>query len=283
VRLAHEDPTATAMPLIPEIEVDWDNLDPSILSKSVVSRLGIVGNAARTAANSNALLLRSYAHSLCMHKDEEGVVTVKDCNWTQLDRLDAYIDIIRSTTVQNSDIFRLKANPMLPFRQPEEYDAEQLIDYAYHFGRQLIIRTNALRQHPIIDGRKVWEKAVGKGLKKDYVRLFSFLEIEQTLWKQAKVFGTEVFANVLSDFIGNINKTRMVLMAPMVKHIIRNRWVSFDMGHVDFPDCNVWEFSTLSFKNIARVFALVLLIDKLPARSIKRIEFVTRNYTCTQR
>jgi hypothetical protein len=277
VKLVHDDPTATVMPPVETScnlpPIDWDNLDPSVLRKSVVSRLGIADNGALAMANSNALLLLPYAQSLCMHKTEDGVVTISDVNWAKLEGLPAYVDIIHSAAVQDLNAFRLKVHGLLPFRPPRQYDAEQLINYAFEFGQLL----NLPRPNNI-SGREVWIRAVGKDLRNDHVRLCTFLYAEQTMWKGQEFFTAEYFASVLSDFIGNIGDSRMVLtIAPTVRDIIRNGWVTFSEDHIRNPSTNHWVFSTLAFKSITRVFALVLVINNLSAKRIGLIRSKTHS------
>jgi hypothetical protein len=283
VKLAHDAPASTAMPpalALCNPPLDWDNLDPSVVRESVVSRLGIEGDVARTTANANALLLLSYAHSLCLHKTEDGVVTIEEANWSKLEDLHAYTDMVRSAAVQDSDAFRLKVSAILPFRTPAAYDAEHFIDYAFAFG----VRLNR-QQANTINGREVWMRAVGKNLKKDYMRLCSFSEVEQTLWQREEFFSMDVFAGVLSDFVGNVSKSRMVAIADTVRNIIRNKWVPFDLVHICNPSgyYQNWQFSTLAFQTISRVFALVLIVKNLPASRISIIENNTRNFPCAVR
>jgi hypothetical protein len=283
VRLAHEDPAATALPPIPVIELDWDNLDSSVLSESVVFRLGIEGNAARTTANSNALALHAYAHSLCMHKTEDGVVTIELPRWVhRLDELPGYTDLIRSATVEDSDTIRLKVNAMLPFRRPEQLDVEDLIDYA---DKTIELMNNSHLRYSTRRGnygnRGDCIRAVGKNPQREHVRLFSSSDVEQTLWQDVKFLTMSSFANVLSDFLGNIKKTQMESFVPMVTYLIAKNWVWFPTGLCYFNrTVELWYFSTRAFKTIARVFALASTFHNMSARRIKLIGSYTGCHTC---
>jgi hypothetical protein len=266
------EPPSVAIDVAPLL--DWDKL---AVSESVAVRLGIEGNAALTSANANAVALSSYARSLHMYEKEDGVVTIAEDKVPDLISIHVYTEIVRSAVAHDSEIIRLKVHAMLPFRQPLQRDVDRLITDAFQFSR-LILQSQSPSDTVLNSVRyEAWMNAVGKDPKRDWIRLCSLVEAEQTMWKEEKFLDLHIYAMVLSDFIGEVSASRLTtVIVPIVRCLIVNSWVEFDKDHMSghaLTDRNSIEFkcSTLAFERVSRAFAMALVINELPAKATAMI------------
>jgi hypothetical protein len=149
---------------------------------------------------------------------------------------------------------------MLPFRLPVQQDMEGLIEYAFSFSQRLLRHRHT--QANTLFNRATWMRAVGSDPDSKYIRLFSFVGLqEQRMWKQEAFVKLAVFSMVLSDFIGDDAISKLRQRAQLARDILMKRLVSLDAEHMSSETCT---FSARAFNSISRVFALTLVIENLP-------------------
>jgi hypothetical protein len=220
--------------------------------------LGINDPANLEVANANARALWSYAQGLEMNNRASGIVTISrktPDRYRELLLIPAYVDIVKQTGRISADTVRSTLMGLLPFREPEQCDILNLSKFAFKFKCNLHNIPRESYQLP------VWTQAVGNDPNALWVRLFSLSTEDQTIWKVPAFLKLAVFSIILSDFFEKTQFPKVMRSkVTNVLNILSKKLVDVEEDHIKSGGF----FSTLAFKQIARTFALVLVIKNLP-------------------